>query len=279
MTESEILEEIKQMKKELKSSIEALEVRIALGVQEINRRVIELEKENSLLKKQLELQEQRHRENNIIIFGLKHPQHNLSAEFVRNELKNLVGIEVKESDLNNFYPLGKTDSCPIKVEFVSFLKKKSILNSAKKLKGSNIFIGKDLTSKERQDNQILGKHLRLAKQDQNINCFIRNNRLHVDNKIYTVEDLEGTEEIEEISVKHKPNSAPGTPTPSSHDSYRELLKNNDKPSTSIEHKQSKRPPISSPAPQNTGTIRKDTKRKEADDKPRVETRSNKFTKK
>lgn len=80
------------------------------------------------------------------------------------------------------------------MEFVSFIKKKYVLNSAKEPKGTNISIGKDLTIKERQDNQTFRNHLHLASQYKIINCFIWNNTLHVNNEIYTVEDLVGTEE-------------------------------------------------------------------------------------
>lgn len=81
-----------------------------------------------------------------------------------NELKNLFGVEVSKIELNNFYALGKSTSSPILVEFVSFLKKQEILVNARNLKGTKISVANDLTIKQRQDYNILKRHLHLAKR-------------------------------------------------------------------------------------------------------------------
>lgn len=114
-------------------------------------------------------------------------------------------------DLNNFYPLGKTENCPVKIEFLSYLKKASIFKNIQKLKGTKIAIANDLTPKQREENQILRKHLYLAKQNEDNICFIRKTRLHVNNRVYTPEELENCVEIED-TYQVKPNSAPETLT-------------------------------------------------------------------
>lgn len=129
MTEtiSAVIDEIRCTKQELKTVIEAVEVRLSLKVEEINREVYRLKKENRLLHETIEKLDRKSKENNIVIFGLKHPPQNISASFILTELKRLTDVDVNEIDLNNFYSLGKTDSCPIKVEFISFRKKIEII--------------------------------------------------------------------------------------------------------------------------------------------------------
>lgn len=114
-------------------------------------------------------------------------------------------------DINNLYPLGKAKDCPVKIEFVSYLKKAAIFNNIQKLKGSNISIANDLTPKQREENKILRKHLYLAKQNESNVCYIKKNKLHVNNLIYAPNELQNFEE-NEFTYQIKPNSAPETPT-------------------------------------------------------------------
>lgn len=278
MTDSQILDEIRSSKEELKSAIEAVEVRIALKLEEANRRLFELEKENNILKTKIEEQDRKIRKNNIVIFGLKHLEENITANFVTCEIRKLFGVEINEIELKNFYTLGKSTTSPILVEFVSFLKKKEILMNAKKLKGTKISVANDLTIKQRQDYTILKRHLHLAKLDKNKNCFIKKFRLHVGNKIYSVEDLEEANDTEKIAHQPKNNSAPGTPTTSYQGTQKELPRN--KPITSsLETRKQKLLSNSSPAAQGTDTIKQVNTKKETEDKTKVETRSNKALKK
>ncbi|KAG5897782.1 hypothetical protein JTB14_019999 [Gonioctena quinquepunctata] len=70
-----------------------------------------------------------------------------------------------------------------------------------------------MTFKQREDSKILRKHLNLARQDNIVNCFIKNDKQFVNNQIYSVKDLSGTGEFLDIEEKSASNSAPSTPTP------------------------------------------------------------------
>ncbi|CAH1155545.1 unnamed protein product, partial [Phaedon cochleariae] len=147
----------------------------------------------------------------------------------------LVDVNIAESDLNNFYPLGKSNNPPIKIEFTSFLKKAAILKNARNLRGTRISIANDLTIKQRHENSILRRHLNLAKGNKENDCYIRGNRLHVDGKIYTAEELENQEEIGKNTTE-KPQSAPGTPIATTN---RELQKQTTKPQQTTKNIQQK----------------------------------------
>ncbi|KAG5890662.1 hypothetical protein JTB14_034950 [Gonioctena quinquepunctata] len=126
-------------------------------------------------------------------------------------MKNLLHIELVESDFNNIYPLGNTYKSPVKVEFTSYLKKIEVLRSTENLKGTSISIAHDLTEQQRIEFRIPRKHFHAAKQDTNNTCYIRYNRLHVNNRIFTPSDLENLEEGFEHIHQNKPQSDPGTP--------------------------------------------------------------------
>ncbi|KAG5871001.1 hypothetical protein JTB14_012853 [Gonioctena quinquepunctata] len=71
-------------------------------------------------------------------------------------------------------------------------------------------ISNDMNVKQRQDYKILRKPLYLAKEDENINCYMKNNKLCVNGKMYSVEDSDQSEKVEEIG--DKAIGAPGTPS-------------------------------------------------------------------
>lgn len=123
----------------------------------------------------------------------------------------LVGVNLTSKYIGDIYPLGKSENCPIKVEFISNLKKSSVLLNCGKLKGRNISISQDLTPQQRREGKILRKHLLLFREEgKHRDCFIRGNELIVDGTPYEVKDLKEKEDQEGGSSR-KPASAPDTP--------------------------------------------------------------------
>lgn len=202
----EILDEIKNSKTELKNCIEASEANILLKIEDLKFRVNQLEEENLYLKTKIEKLERKDRENNIIVFGWSAPNENVTLDFISTELKNLVGVEVEKKDINNFYCLGKKANRPVKIEFISRLKKTEVIRNCKKLKGSSFAIANDLTEQQRSEYQELRKYL-IQEKHNNRDCYIRGNKLIIDNKEYTLQDLQ---ESEHHAVKS--SSTPATPT-------------------------------------------------------------------
>ncbi|KAG5884180.1 hypothetical protein JTB14_034719 [Gonioctena quinquepunctata] len=108
---------------------------------------------------------------------------------------------------------------------------------------------------------------------------MRGNKLHVNNQIYSVEDLSKTEEAVETEEKTHIHSAPGTPTPSLQNKIDDLPKLAQKP-TIIESRNQRTASISSPISTATGTIKRDQKEstvhqkaeKDKEEKSKIETR-------
>lgn len=203
-----IREEISKTGSEIKNCIEASEARLLLRIEQLKSTVTKLETENVELKGEVEFLKRAQNKKNILIFGLKKKREEVTAGNLCKDLRDLLGVELKDSDFGDIHPLGKSENCPIKIEFNSNPKKREVLKNCNKLKGKNISIANDLTLRQRQGIKLLRKHLLLARQEGKYeDCYIKGNRLFVDGIAYGIEDLE-----KEESPEPKHNSAPPTPT-------------------------------------------------------------------
>lgn len=200
-------EEIVNSRKHIKNYIEATEANLLLSIEEVKSNFRKLEQENLLLKKEIELLKRNQNKNNIVVFGLNKKRDLLTPEVVCEDLKELLDVDLKNTDINNVYPLGKTESCPVKIEFISYYNKKKVLQNCYKLKGKQITIAQDLTHQQREEQKTLRKHLFLAKQEKQNECYIRGNKLFVNGVAYNAEDLRETDDNHT-----SPKSAPSTPT-------------------------------------------------------------------
>ncbi|KAK9879993.1 hypothetical protein WA026_008506 [Henosepilachna vigintioctopunctata] len=133
-----------------------------------------------------------HNKKHIIIFGLEKPLE-VSPAFICEEIRRLLQVELKESDISDLYQLGKKNNSPIKVEFISYFKKKEVISNARKLKGSQISIANDLTPQQREEVRKLKSFLRKIKDRTSKKAYIRGNRVIVGTKEYTLGQLESSE--------------------------------------------------------------------------------------
>ncbi|KAJ8954845.1 hypothetical protein NQ318_023408 [Aromia moschata] len=145
--------EIIKSRNELKHSIEANEARLLLKIEAANNQIAALEKENRELKKRIEQIENLNRKKNRILFGLEE-QTDIIPQFICQKLNSLLDIDLCESNISNLYPIGKSETPPIKVEFSSYSKKNLVIKNCHKLKGKNISIANDLSVKQREDNKL-----------------------------------------------------------------------------------------------------------------------------
>lgn len=216
--ELNIEELLVQLKNELKNLIEASEARILLKIVETINDIGEVRSENVNLKRELELLKRNQLKNNVVIFGLKTGDQ-FSPDSLCNKINDLLEIDISVNDLNNTYKLGEEEDSPIKIEFISYLKKKCVLDNCNKLKGKKIFIRHDQTPSQREHFKILRKHLLLARQDGIENCYIKGGKLYVQKEVYEPQDLLALENIK----RPRRNSAPPTPEPKKDDKSAKLL--------------------------------------------------------
>lgn len=207
-SQNKILAEIKKSKEELKNQIIASETRLHLKIQELTGRIIEVEEENSYLKNKIERLERETKKNNIVIFGLNKEAKEIDIDTVCKEISQLVEVKTEISDIANFHCLGRNKNCPVKVEFLSTIKKNSILSKTKKLRNTGIAIVQDLTIKQRQERRFLREHAEKQRKTGK-EAHIRGNKLFVNNEEFSIEDLK---KLEEEPEGRRTNSTPATPT-------------------------------------------------------------------
>lgn len=197
--------EIISTKNELRNSISASETRLLLEITELKSKVSHLERENETLRVRLERVERSSNKKNLIIFGIGGKTTDITADNLCQKLSNLLDIKIKGEDVSDFYPLGRSDESPLKVELVSYSTKRAILSNAKKLKGTGISIKSDLTSQQRDDLGKLKKHLTEARANYSCISYIKGRTLVIGEEVYTLDELEQQE------ITKRPNSAPETP--------------------------------------------------------------------
>lgn len=202
-----ISEASKNTKEEVANEIKSESKKIIEKLEEQNRKITELENKNTILENRCIQLERQCRKNNIIIFGLKVPEGINLLEYILNKFAELLQVELSESDISNIHTLKSDKSTPIKVEFVSFLKKGVIFQNVKKLKGKGIFIAHDLCHEDQRDNKILQRHFKLARLKNNL-VKIRGNKLIVNGDVYTANQLKEIEIDETSSPTQESNVNP-----------------------------------------------------------------------
>nr|CAI5862248.1 unnamed protein product [Callosobruchus analis] len=180
-----------EIKELIRKEVEAVSVRLH---EEFSKKYNAIEEQYNTLKIKYERLERELKKNNIIIFGLTAPEGVKLIDFVLGRLNELLGLTLVANDINDIYSIGKqTNNKPIIVKLISFLKKQEILRNCKKLKGTNISIGIELTIEERQEQKILRQHLKAARK-QNLSAYIKNKRLVVSGQEYTAQQLADNEQ-------------------------------------------------------------------------------------
>lgn len=217
---NEIKKESEQIKKELKDEIQKINGELVNKTNIYFERLDTLEDKLKILESRCVSFDRYTRKNNILIFGLNIPEGVNQIEWVLNRIEELTDINVAKNEVNNIYPIKVGTKKPVKIEFISGWKKKSILNNSHKLKGKNIYFVHDLCYEDRQEQRILRKHLNEARSKK-YSARIKGRNLIVNNEIYTVAQLEkqnteeeciGMDETSSPVQRNQPNSAPQTPT-------------------------------------------------------------------
>ncbi|CAH1115826.1 unnamed protein product [Psylliodes chrysocephalus] len=202
-----LIDVMESNKTELKNALSSCETRLQSSIELESKKVRDLEEENFKLKNKVEQLEITLKRNNIIIFGLKKTNNTINLNFIIDIINKLFDISLIDSDISNFYSLGRDLNAPLKIEFCSYLKKKSILLNSNKLKNTGVFVADDLTELQRAQYKQLKEYL-LKYMEEGKHCFIRGNKLILENTSYSLDDLD--------SLKtQKIDSAPSTPGSSS----------------------------------------------------------------
>lgn len=138
--------------------------------------------------------ERKLRKNNIVLFGLSVDDTTSLIQLTLDKINSLLGLNFTNADINNVYRIGKGKERPVIVEFVSFLKKSLIFKCPQKLKAlrdTGISLTNDFCPEDRQSHKELRHHLKRAR-GQGQNAKIVGLKLKIDDKLYTLDELNAT---------------------------------------------------------------------------------------
>ncbi|CAG9819955.1 unnamed protein product [Phaedon cochleariae] len=185
-----ILTESSKTKSELKEEIQKENKKILDSLLLQETKIEQLEKTSRSLELNHKLSDRKQRRNNLIIFGLEIPERENLIDFVLKKVDDLLGVNILPNDINNIFSFVTSQKSKIaaKIEFISYLKKISVLQEVGKLKGTQIFIANDLSYDDRQELKVLQEYLKLARS-KNLNAKIRGLRLHIDDTSYTATEV------------------------------------------------------------------------------------------
>lgn len=203
----EVIDEVQNCKRDLKTCINSSETRLLKKLEESNHRITLLETENTELKEKLEYLDRENRSKSLIIFGLNKSYKDITLKFITEKIDHLLGVKLKEDQISNFFALGKTNSAPLKIELTSAIKKKEIIQNKKKLRGTGFSISEDLTLNQREHYKQLKENLVEIKQSGKYkNSYIKGIHLVLDGKKHTLEDLSDIESKSEESTPTSPSA-------------------------------------------------------------------------
>ncbi|CAG9760058.1 unnamed protein product [Ceutorhynchus assimilis] len=141
--------------------------------------------------------ERKIRRNNILLFGLKVENNNSLITDTLTKINELFSLNIQTNDINNIYKVGRRESAPILIEFLSYLKKSELFKNPEKLrnlKDTDYAIANDLCEEDRRDLKILKKHQREAREEGK-EARIKGFKLEINNTLYTAKELETLSEI------------------------------------------------------------------------------------
>lgn len=181
----------------LKCDIKCSEAEISKKIENLNavlsqanQKISKLEQINNQLSEKVKDLTRDSKKNNILIFGVEESEGEDIYDTVTALFIDILKVPINKSEINQAYRFGNgaMNARPIVVKFVNFHKKLDILKNGYALKGTPITVSSDLIKEDREKQKILLKHQKQARSQQLV-AKIRNNKLHINDTIYTVEDL------------------------------------------------------------------------------------------
>lgn len=195
ITNSELLELLTRKFDErfdsLSKCIEANNKKIVEDLQEVNIVISVLKEENQAQRDRIQILEKKVRKNNLAVFGLP-PEGENFLHITLDKINSLLNTQLSAGDISDLYKPRGGAKTPIIIEFVSYTKKREILNRVKEfaqdLKQARVFITHDFSREERKIRKFLREESDRLKKEGKI-VKISGNRLWVDGTAYDYECL------------------------------------------------------------------------------------------
>ena len=202
------MEEIKEMFLEMRDRLKNIEETVNLCVNEVKF----LRQENLHLKQTIKEQDARLdnierdlKRKNLIIKGVADAEEEKNEDLaikVENLLEKMgVNINLARDidEIKRFGLFHKDKKRPILIKLLTWNKKMEILQQAKTLKGTNIWIDQDYTKKVQNERKQLIPYMKQARE-QGKKASLKYNKLIINGMAYGSENLESSEEGNSRSI-------------------------------------------------------------------------------
>lgn len=200
ITHKQLLDAITSGIAGLNTKIDESDKRILIQLSTLNTKIDDIETEQKVLQQKIEILDIKSRKNNIIVYGLNinNAERRELIDLIISKFNEHMQLDIVAQDISDIYLLGRSNKSPIKIEFVRFLTKLTILQNAHKLSGTDLSISKDRTVAEQNERKILVKQLKIAKANGS-SARIKNRTLVIDDVTYSVDYFVNASDIEDSS--------------------------------------------------------------------------------
>ncbi|KAL1446493.1 hypothetical protein WDU94_003618, partial [Cyamophila willieti] len=176
----------------------------------VNSKMKTLAAENSKMKEEIDNQRSRiekiekknwdsntDRNLNAIIYGIEGEYYNTVLEQIITILRG-IDIDISKYCVKNIFKIGKkrwNEEGPIRVTFLSNVLRNDVMKNKFKLKNHHvgITIREDLSNEDRETRKLLSK-FSLEAKNKGKKVYMRNNKLIIEGKAWTLEDLQNNPE-------------------------------------------------------------------------------------
>ena len=201
----QIQQQNENLKNELKQEIQSVKNDFSQQLTKITKESLSLREENTVLREKVTVLERKNKKYNLIVNGLEESESEVNdIQGFLDIINNKLQVDCRFADLRDIYRFGKKQAekhRPLFVELISYKLKIEILNKAKELKGTRIFISHDYTPEDYEQQKVLRKNLAIAKAN-NCQAFIKKNTLFINGKPFTVDSLKTLQLEEELRKGH-----------------------------------------------------------------------------
>ncbi|XP_069677032.1 uncharacterized protein [Periplaneta americana] len=162
---------------------------LKVTIDSINKKLVDLQKENNILKKKVKYLEEEKRRNNLIFFGIEEQVKEQSMdtyEVIVNVCWEWLGIDIGNSQVKEVYRMGHGENRPILVRLANRMIKEKIMDCKKALKDSNISIDEDFEYEVRCRRKVLVPFMKAARKNGHYAKLIKD-KLKINGELFDVE--------------------------------------------------------------------------------------------
>ncbi|KAJ4426405.1 hypothetical protein ANN_27219 [Periplaneta americana] len=159
------------------------------SIVKINKKIVELQEENMMLKRKVKDLEEKKRKNNLVFFGIEEQEREQSwetYEVILTVCWEGMGLDISNGQVKEIYRVGHGANWPILVKLANCMVKDMIMSKKSELKDSNIRIDSDFDYEVRCRRKVLVPFLKVARSNSHYTRLVKD-KLKINGETFDVE--------------------------------------------------------------------------------------------